>query len=31
MGEPDVGRVVEQEGLEDKETQNCLSGRPVHP
>ena len=26
-----MGRVDKQERLEDKETQNCLSGRPVHP
>lgn len=26
-----VGRVAKQEHLENKETQNCLSGRPVHP
>lgn len=26
-----MGRVAKQERLEEKETQNCLSGRPVHP
>lgn len=26
-----MGRVAKQERFEDKETQNCLSGRPVHP
>lgn len=26
-----MGRVAKQEHLENKETQNCLSGRPVHP